>query len=181
MNGRTLILLFRGINVGGNKIVKMQALRAVLAESGFSDVATYIQSGNVVLTSEHDEDETAAIVEAAFPAAFGFTSRPTVRSLERWRRLVAENPFRAAAEEDGRRVHAVLQDGVPTGEALEALRALATTERIEVIGDVLYLHTPDGFGQSAVASALDRELRVPLTARNWNTVLKILELAEGRA
>jgi uncharacterized protein (DUF1697 family) len=181
MSEQRLILLFRGINVGGNKSVKMDALRRVLADAGFTDVATYIQSGNVALTSTHDERETAALVEATFPEAFGFTSRPTVRSLDAWRALVAGNPFAAPAAEDGRRVHAVILDDAPVGGAVEALRAVATSEQMELRDGVLYLHTPDGFGRSEVAKALDRALKVPLTARNWNTVVKLLELAEGNS
>jgi uncharacterized protein (DUF1697 family) len=73
----------------------------------------------------------------------------------------------------------VLLDGVPSPEALQALQALATTERIEVRDGVLYLDTPEGFGRSKVAEMLDRVLKVPLTSRNWNTVLKLHELAEG--
>jgi uncharacterized protein (DUF1697 family) len=62
---------------------------------------------------------------------------------------------------------------------VRALEALATTERLELKDAVLYLYTPDGFGRSRVAEALDKTLKVPLTARNWNTVLKLQEMAEG--
>lgn len=179
MSHDIFILLFRGINVGGSKIVRMETLRRVLAEAGFGSVATYIQSGNVVLTSEKDESTIAAIVDAAFPKAFGFASHPTVRSLDTWRRMIADNPFAAAAQ-DGKRVHAALLDGTPSDEAVQALRALATTERTELREGVLYLHTPDGFGRSKVARALDNVLKVPLTVRNWNTVLKLQEMAEGQ-
>jgi uncharacterized protein (DUF1697 family) len=172
------VLLFRGINLGGNKIVRMETLRQALGDAGFENVATYIQSGNVVLTTEESETAIAAKVEALFVATFGFSARPTVRSLEHWQRIVAENPYPEGVE-DGRRVHAVLLDGVPTDAALEALKALATTERLALKDGVLYLHTPDGFGVSPVAKALDRTLKVPWTARNWNTVLKLLEMAAG--
>jgi uncharacterized protein (DUF1697 family) len=173
------ILLFRGINVGGNKIVPMEKLRQMLTEAGFGSVATYIQSGNVVLTSDDDEPTIAARVTSLFDAAFGFSSRPTVRSLDAWRRLVDDNPYAAAGAEDGRRVHAVILDAAPTAEAIAALRALATTEQLDLKDGVLYLHTPDGYGVSQVAKALDKLLKVPWTARNWNTVLKLQEMAEG--
>jgi len=177
VNERVFILLFRGINVGGNKIIRMETLRQALTEAGFGGVATYIQSGNVVLASDKDESAISALVDDVFTRTFGFSSRPTIRSLETWRRVVADNPFTEA--QDGRQVHAVLLDGTPADEAIQALRALATTERIELRDDVLYLDTPDGFGRSKVAAAFDKALKVPLTARNWNTVLKLQELAEG--
>src|SRR5688572_28694400 len=87
------VLLFRGINVGGNKIVRMELLRKMLAELGFENVATYIQSGNVVLTSDKAAAEVTKAIEGAFPQAFGFSSRPTVRSLAEWQRVIDEDPF----------------------------------------------------------------------------------------
>jgi uncharacterized protein (DUF1697 family) len=180
MDQSVFILLFRGINVGGNKIVRMETLRKVLNDSGFRGVATYIQSGNVVLRSNKDEGEIVRVVETVFTKTFGFSSRPTLYSLDAWRRVVDSNPFAEAAL-DGSRVHAVLLGDAPTEEAFRALRALATTERIEVKDATLYLHTPDGYGGSAVAKALDRVLKVTWTARNWNTVLKLQEMAEHLA
>jgi uncharacterized protein (DUF1697 family) len=178
MSQSVFILLFRGINVGGNKIVRMEKLREMLTEAGFGNVATYIQSGNVILTSDRRAEEIAATVEDVFPTAFGFSSRPTVRSREAWLGMIAENPFETVMQ-DGRQVHAVVLDEAPTEAAVQSLRALASTESIELHGGVLYLHTPDGFGRSEVAKALDKTLKVPLTARNWNTVLKLQEIAEN--
>ena len=180
MSHSVFVLLFRGINVGGNKIVRMEKLRDVLTEAGFSNVATYIQSGNVILTSDQDAAHIAATVEETFPIAFGFSSRPTVRSREAWLRIIEENPF-AQVMQDGRQVHAVILDEGPAEAAVQALQTLASTEGIELRDGVLYLHTPDGFGRSEVAKALDRTLKVPLTARNWNTVLKLSEMADALA
>jgi uncharacterized protein (DUF1697 family) len=92
--------------------------------------------------------------------------------------LIRENPFADTAEA-GNRVHAVLVDEQPSAAAVEALKALAATEEMVLGKDVLYLHTPDGFGRSKVAAALDKVLKVPLTARNWNTVLKLQQMAEA--
>jgi uncharacterized protein (DUF1697 family) len=176
MSESVFILLLRGINVGGNKIVRMETLREMLVEAGFGKVATYIQSGNVVLTSDKEESAIVALVETAFVGTFGFSSRPTIRSLAAWGRVIAGNPFASA---DGRQIHAVFLDAVPGDGSVRALEALATTERLELKDAVLYLYTPDGFGRSRVAEALDKTLKVPLTARNWNTVLKLQEMAEG--
>jgi uncharacterized protein (DUF1697 family) len=170
------ILLFRGINVGGNKIVRMETLRRVLTDAGFEGVTTYIQSGNVVFRSDLDQTSILATVETVFEPAFGFTSRPSVRNLETWRLLIADNPF---TPEEGRQVHAVILDAAPAAGAIDLLRNLASTEQMELLDGVLYLHTPDGFGRSEVAKALDKVLKVPWTARNWNTVLKLREMAEA--
>ncbi len=177
MSDTVFIILFRGINVGGNKVAKMETLRKVLGEAGFGHVATYIQSGNVVLTSDAPEAGVAATIEKVFAETFGFSSRVTLRTTDAWRRIVAGNPFPQGAD-DPKRLHAVLLDEAPTSDAVERLRELATPTERFVVGDgVLYLFTPDGFGISKLAGAMDKVLAVPLTARNWRTVLTLLEMA----
>ena len=173
------ILLFRGINVGGNKIVKMETLRRVLGEAGFEDVATYIQSGNVVLVSDKDEDAVIASVIKVFDETFGFSSRPTIRSAQALQRLIKDNPFDNV--DVGKQLHAVFLDAKPAADAVTKLEALAKTERLVDKDGVLYLYTPDGFGTSEVSKALDKVLKVPWTARNWNTVLKLQAMAESAA
>ena len=112
----TYIVLFRGINVGGNKIVRMELLRQMLTGLGFDNVATYIQSGNVVLNSAASPAGVTPAIEDAFPGTFGFTSRPTVRSFEEWERVIGEDPF-AGARTDGKQVHAVFVDEQPAATA----------------------------------------------------------------
>jgi uncharacterized protein (DUF1697 family) len=175
----TFIVLFRGLNVGG-RVAKMETLRTALTDAGFGGVKTYIQSGNVVLTSELTTEAAAELVDKTFRAAFGYSSRPSLRSLAQWQRVIDENPF-ADVLKAGNQEHAVFLEGAPSNEAIEALRALATTEELALRDGVLYLYTPDGFGRSLVAAALDKLLKVPLTARNWNTVLKLREMAEAAA
>lgn len=177
MAEQVFIVLFRGINVGG-RVAKMETLREALSNAGFGVVKTYIQSGNVVLTSDKSEAAVVELIDRTFTAAFGYSSRASVRSMPQWQRVIDENPF-AKVLQEGRQEHAVFVDGTPSSEGLAALRALATTEEMALHDGVLYLYTPDGFGRSPVAAALDKLLKVPWTARNWNTVLKLQEMAEG--
>ncbi len=175
----TYVALFRGINVGG-RTAKMALLRSALEHAGFADVATYIQSGNLVVTSDSSAAEVAADIESVFQATFGYASRVSLRSAAEWRRLIVQNPFPQAAGEP-KRLHAVLLDAAPPHGASEALAAVAgPSERFSFGEGVLYLHTPDGFGTSRLAASLDRLLKVPLTARNWRTVLVLDEMA-GKA
>ena len=170
MSETVFIVLFRGINVGGNKVAKMETLRAALTGAGFGSVATYIQSGNVVVTSDMKAAEVEAAIGTLFAETFGFASRPTVRTADSWRKMIAGNPFPEGAA-DHKKLHAVLLDGVPEADAIERLQEKATaTEQFTIADGVLYLFTPDGFGISKLAETLDRSLRVPLTARNWRTV-----------
>lgn len=169
------VVLFRGINVGGAKSVRMEALRSALLDAGFSDVASYIQSGNIVLRSRLGKDDVRALVERTFMACFGFDSNSMVLTAGDWQDIIRANPFAAAAA-DGKSLHAIILDEQPPSAALDTLRSLASTEQIALTGKTLYLYTPDGFGRSPVAAKLDRVVNVPLTARNWNTVLKLQEM-----
>ncbi|WP_269930075.1 DUF1697 domain-containing protein [Aminobacter sp. HY435] len=171
------VALFSGINVGGNRIVKMAELKTFFEKLGFTDVATYIQSGNVVFRGEGDAAGVTARLEQAFEQHWGFRSRIMVRDAEWFERLVAENPYPEVAG-DHTKLHAYALERVPTAEEVAPLTARGTgPERFTVRGDVLYLHAPDGLGKSKLAEVLPRVLKVPGTARNWRTVLTLLEMA----
>jgi uncharacterized protein (DUF1697 family) len=93
--------------------------------------------------------------------------------------VVRQNPFEGKFEE-GRFLHASWLERTPAKENLDALRALAVQgEGIEVVGNVAYLNTPGGLSSSKLGAKFDKGLGVPNTARNWNTVLKLLELAKA--
>jgi uncharacterized protein (DUF1697 family) len=179
MSGKIFIALFSGINVGGNRIVKMAELKALLEELGFGDVATYVQSGNAVFRAA--ASDAAAIertIEAAFAKRWGFSSRILVRDIAWFKKLVAENPFPIGSD-DPRKLHVYALERAPTKEEIDRLAEKNTgTERFEVRGDALYLLTPDGYGKSKFAGLLPRTLKVPGTARNWRTVLMLLEMAK---
>jgi uncharacterized protein (DUF1697 family) len=173
------VALFSGINVGGNRIVKMAELRAFFDELGFADVASYIQSGNVVFKSEAgDNAALTATIEAAFEKRWSFRARIMVRDLGRLEALVANNPYPEVAG-DPTKLHASVLERDPTSEEIARLAERCVgPERFEVKGDVLYLHAPDGLGKSKFAEILPRTLKVPGTMRNWRTVLTLLEMAQ---
>lgn len=173
----TYILLFRG--VGGATQLPTKPLREALLARGFSGVGTYINSGNAYLSTALPRAELARQIADLCAAQFDFTKDIHVVSLSGWRKLVANNPFPDAVEVP-KFLHAAVLAGKPTNEALAALRAHAVPgERVEVVDQVAYLHTPHGFGRSKFAAKFDKGLGVANTARNWNTVLKLLELAEA--
>jgi uncharacterized protein (DUF1697 family) len=179
--GTVFVALFSGINVGGNRIVKMVELKSFFESLGFSDVATYVQSGNVVFRAKKGDAVTLTKeLEAAFEKKWGFYSRIMVRDLSWFERLVDENPYPEAAA-DHTKLHAYALEREPTADEVARLAEKCTgPERFQVKGDVLYLSAPDGLGKSVFANLLPRTLKVPGTARNWRSVLALLEMA-GRA
>jgi uncharacterized protein (DUF1697 family) len=179
--GTVFAALFSGINVGGSRIVKMAELRAFFEELGFADVASYVQSGNIVFRAKKGDAATLTKqIEAAFEKKWGVHSRIMVRDLAWFERLVRDNPYPQVAA-DPTKLHAYVLEREPTAEEIARLAEKCTgPESFEVKGDVLYLHAPDGLGKSVFANLIPRTLKVPGTARNWRSVLALLEMA-GKA
>jgi uncharacterized protein (DUF1697 family) len=173
-----LVVLLRGVNVGGNRKLAMASLRGGLAAAGCTEVVTYIQSGNVVLTPPEPEHEgLQAWLELVIGNIAGFDVPVAMRWLTELEAVVARNPYR---EMQGTQLHVVFLDEAPEAGWLDALDlASFEPETCTLIGRDLYLAVPNGLGQSKLAVAVDRMLRkakLSNTTRNWNTVLKLLQL-----
>jgi uncharacterized protein (DUF1697 family) len=183
MTTKTYAALLRGINVGGAKKVPMAELRALLAELGHSDVRTHLNSGNAVFTTDLPvaEDGLARALEAGIEKRFGFTVDCLVRDHTYLRAVAEACPF-PAAELEGKQLHATFYSGPLDPDRFAALdRASYLPEEFQLGDRVLYLYAPDGLGRSKLGEALSRPaLNKGLTAtsRNWNTVVKLVELTE---
>lgn len=169
------VALLRGINVGGSHKVPMAELRELAAALGWRDVQTYIQSGNLLARAAGAPATLEARLEAAIERRFGFAVPVVVRSREAWAAYVAGNPLVEASRAEPKLVHLALAKRPPASGAVEGLRARAADgERIEGVGDALWIHYPQGAGRSKLTPALfDRLAGSPVTARNWNTVLEL--------
>ena len=176
------ISLLRGVNVSGQKKVKMAALKAVYEALNLENVTTYVQSGNVVF--ESSESEPFALSEkiyAGVKKAFGFSTEIITRSVDDWRELIEHNPFGKDSEKDPKYLHATLLAEIPD----EQLAQNASTIKFEpdefvIQGNVVYLYCPNGYGRTKLTNTFwEKKLKVVATTRNWNTVNKLLELAEA--
>ena len=176
------IAFFRGINVGGRNILPMKALQALLGELGCTDVATYIQSGNVVF--RHDGGQANALsqtISEAVLSRFHFSPQVLLLPVSDLKNALAANPY-PAAEEQPKSLHLYFLSAAATGADLDGLHKLKSAgEEFELIGQVFYLHAPDGIGRSKLAARVEKLLGVPATARNWRTSKKMLEIAIGES
>lgn len=172
------ISFLRGINVGGRNILPMAELRALLGAQGFTDVKTYIQSGNCVFEAqEKDSAKVSEIIANAIEATFGF--RPSVMTVTYEALLVARenNPF-PQAESDPKTLHLFFLQAPARGADMEAIQALAKVNEQFLLTDrVFYLYAPEGIGRSKLAAGAERKLGVAATARNLRTVDKMIALA----
>jgi uncharacterized protein (DUF1697 family) len=169
--------LLRAVNVAGRGKLAMSALRSMVIELGYTDVTTYIQSGNVVFDSTQ---RSPAKIEAAIEGGlevFGLDTPVMVRNTEELRRIVDANPF-------------ARQELSPTQLVVVFLKTKASRqgpidtstygpEHVIADGRELFIHYPNGQGRSKLTNAvIEREIGSRGTARNWNTVNKLLALAE---
>jgi uncharacterized protein (DUF1697 family) len=176
---KTYIVLFRGINVGGYHMLPMKELKSVLEQNGCEGVQTYIQSGNVILNSSLSDVQLAKRLSTAVSKSHGFEPRVMVLTRTELERAAAANPF-PAADGNPKSVHLFFLDGVPKKPDLKSLEALKiNNEEFALKGKVFYLHTPDGFGPSKLATRIEKHLGVQGTARNWRTVTTLLGMASG--
>lgn len=173
--GEVVIVLLRGVNVGGKHKLPMAVLRQACEALGCTDVATYIQSGNVVLRSSTPPDRLATELENALEKAVGFTPRVVTRSAEELAHVLQANPYPDA--DPGKLLIGFLT-GRPTVTAIKALEEVdVSPEAFTVIGSEIYLHYTEGVGTSKKLAKLPaHRLGVEVTARNLRTVNKLLEM-----
>jgi uncharacterized protein (DUF1697 family) len=162
------VALLRGINVGPTTAVAMADLKVSFEALGLADVETYVRSGNVVFSGK----ATEAALEKRIAADFGRSYDVMLRTAADLRRIAKACPF---PTEDGKRVHVMFLDTKP--QAVELDPGRSPGDEFAVQGSEVFIYTPNGFGRSKLApSWFEKGLGVRGTARNWNTVLKLVEL-----
>lgn len=179
---KTYISLLRGINVSGQKKIRMEELRSLFESLGFGEVRSYVQSGNVIFTSDlPDGAQIARLIEERIEETFGFKAPVLVREPADFARIVDSNPFISTGESDHKGHYVVFLYSPPTWEALGSL------ENPNGAGDAfapgaqeIFLHTPGGFGKTKLDNNFfERKLGVTATTRNWKTVKTLYEMAVG--
>ncbi len=169
---KTWIALMRGINVGGKHIVPMKELARLMEAAGFSNVKTYIQSGNVVFQNPtRPTDEIGRLIERKF----GFKPEVFILSTAEFERAAANNPYKTGV---GKAVHFAFCDKMPESVDYEFLESLkADSEEYKLIENVFYFHAPEGIGRSKLVAKMGKAFKnVTMTSRNLNTINKLAEM-----
>ncbi len=167
------VALLRSVNVGGRGSLKMDALRSAFTDLGYGEVSTYIQSGNVVFTSDAPVD--AGDLGRALSGALGADLTVMVRTAAELRAVLDGTPFASVPASER---HVGFLAGAPAPGALDGLdlASFAPDEAI-IVGTEVHLRLPNGMGRAKLPVKLGRALDVAVTYRNWNTVTKLAELA----
>lgn len=175
----TVIVLLRGINVGGKNRLPMADLRAAAESAGYHDPTTYLQSGNLIVrgVATSKSGRVAAAIHDAIKASTGLDVPIITRTADEWRAIIEANPFPDAAA-DGTTLHLVVLDGRATAAVRNFEAAKFEPERLGVSDREVYLLLPGGIGRSRLAAVVMRVDNAKCgTARNWKTVLALAELA----
>jgi uncharacterized protein (DUF1697 family) len=173
------VALLRGINLGARNRVSMPELRELLEGHGYRDVATLVQSGNVVLTSRASAARLERDLQRQIAEGLGVDTPVIVRTREELAAVVERDPLGSVADDPKRYQVTFLAEEPDEDAARELAEADVAPERIELIGRELYTWHPDGIRRSK-ADRLRTSKRLPAgTARNWRTVTSLLELADG--
>lgn len=175
------ISFLRGINVTGNHMVKMEALRRAYERQGFKPVKTLINSGNVVFAARAmDEKKLASKIEGEIEREFGFRPAVMLRTTEELRTIVEANPFNGRDGIHPSKLVVMFLCAECAPDAAKKVRALTGfPEEVHVVGRELFVYFPNGQGKATLKQdAIDRALGAKTTARNWNTTTKLLALAE---
>jgi len=169
----TYISMLRGINVGG-KTIKMADLKVLYEFLGFSDVTTYVQSGNLIFKTK--KENTAAVVgsiERAIVEQLGLKVTVIVRQPVEMALIIKKNPFVGRRAVDENKLHVTFLQEKPASALVEALIPLASTSKDEyrVEGKEVYLHCPKSYGETLLSNKFfEKNLKVAATTRNWRTV-----------
>ncbi|MBL4890544.1 MAG: DUF1697 domain-containing protein [Rhizobiaceae bacterium] len=172
------VVFLRGINVGGHRKIKMAELKQLHEKMGHKNVATYLQSGNAVFDSS-DTDRTKLIgaIEQEYRSQLEIDTHVILRDTEEIASAIAKLPFPLNEEREPKFLHGIFLSETPDSEMIKTLMQYKGPEEIQIIGDVLYVYYTEGSGRSKFnLTLIEKNLKVKGTARNWNSVRKILEL-----
>lgn len=175
-----LIVLLRGINIGPRNRISMPELREALEDAGYEDIQTFVQSGNVALTSTAGAKKVAQDCERLIADRFKLEIAVVTRTRAELAKVVERNPLARVAK-DPKRYQVSFLDAKPTAKIVRELEEIATAdEKVVSIGREIYAWHPAGAARSKLwAKLAGKGLGRTATARNWTTVTKLLELADA--
>jgi uncharacterized protein (DUF1697 family) len=176
------IAMLRAVNVAGYQKLNMEALRTLCGGLGLQDVQTYIQSGNLIFRGDTGDPGTAARrIEDGIQKKFGFRPDVIVRTASDLRKVILNNPFAGRPEVAPNRLLVVFMASAPERQARERVLAIpCEPEELHIKGRELYVYYPNGMARPKIPLVrIEKLLGTSSTGRNWNTVNKLLAMAEA--
>jgi len=172
--------MMRGINVGGQKIIRMENLRGSFEALGFRRVRSYVQSGNVIFEAPKDSSNSfSGRIREKILDEYGFSVPLILRTSGEMQKLVSDNPFLKQVGIDRSKLHVTFLSVLPAKAALGRLNALnGDPDQFRVKGREVYLYCPNGYGRTKLSNTVfEKLLSIDATTRNWKTVNRLVEIS----
>jgi len=169
------VAFLRGINVSGQKLIKMETLKTYFEMPGFSDVKTYIQSGNIIFNAEAtDQQQLTAQIEQKLEQELGYIVKTIVRSQEELGKIISHNPYAGLVDSDSRKLYVSFLSGEPGADKLAALPTkMGDNDELIFQNKEAYLMVA-AYGETKLSNSfIEKKLGVTATTRNWATVNKV--------
>ena len=178
----TVISMLRGINVGQRKVL-MADLKKLYEQSGFEDVSTYIQSGNVIFNTNRKLDrQLAAEIEKALFKKYGFDVPVINRTLEELTGIIASLPFAKKQKFNPAKLHVTFLSAIPSSSDIKIIQKLKfPPDKFVLSGSEVFLHIPGSYAETKLSNKFfESRFKLSATTRNWNTVLTLAELGANK-
>lgn len=175
----TYIALFRGINVSGQKIIKMADLKRHFEDCGFRSISTYIQSGNVVFSSNNpDQNDLVQVIRKKITEQYDFDVSVMIKTRADLIHILDSNPFMNDPEKDTARMYFTMLSSVPEAELVEKLQQYDySPEEYALLNDIVYFYSPKAYGKAKMSNNFfEKKLKVIATTRNLRTLEKLIDL-----
>ncbi|MDR2921003.1 MAG: DUF1697 domain-containing protein [Tannerella sp.] len=176
----TYISILRGINVSGQNLIKMDALQKMYKNLGFGNIATYVQSGNVIFNSENAEPEKLGTeITQQIEKDFGFNVPVIVLTIDNLKQITDNNPFTKDLNKDKTFLYVTFLSSNPDEYDIKAIEEKKQDgEEVFITGHAVYLYCPNGYGRTKLNNTfLEKKLKVGATTRNWKTTNELLKIA----
>lgn len=172
------ISLLRGINVSGQKLIKMVELVKLFEDLGFKNVITYLQSGNVIFdTKLSDKKNISDVIEKGINKKYGFNVSVLLKTADDFKMILKNNPFLKEKNPETEKFYVTMLYGVPEKKYLILLSELKIDkDEFSIFEDVIYINCPDGYGRTKLNNNFfESKLKVTATTRNWKTINSLSE------
>jgi uncharacterized protein (DUF1697 family) len=175
------ISILRGINVGGKNKIQMNGLKSLYENLKFTNVVTYIQSGNIIFETDSNPATKyfSKLIEEAIYEHYKFSVPVIIRSLEEMKNVILTNPFIAERAINIEKLHVTFLSEVPESYLVSNIKSLIfLPDRFKIIEREVYLYCPNGYGTTKLNNSFfESKLKITASTRNWNTINKLVELA----
>jgi uncharacterized protein (DUF1697 family) len=181
---QTLISLLRGINMTGHNSVKMKDLSELYNNLGFTNVETYIQSGNVIFSCPESRSsyDISTMLERSILEKFGYNVPVMIRTIVEMKKLMADNPFLDEDNFDASKMAVIFLHEEPTGTQIQKVSGVSyPPDKFKISGTEICIYCPNGFGRTKLyTNFFEQKMGVVGTARNWKTITAIMDHALKR-